>query len=71
MNLKLTLNIYLTGIPKIGDNLSAGVKRVKDNFKQFFVHAKFFDDMGVTYIGPVDGHNIDELIRIYRGCIKN
>ncbi|WP_370751608.1 1-deoxy-D-xylulose-5-phosphate synthase [Eubacterium sp.] len=67
---KVDVEHLLKGIPKIGDNLSAGVKRVKDNFKQFFVHAKFFDDMGVTYIGPVDGHNIDELIRITEDALK-
>lgn len=67
---KMDVEHLLKKIPKIGYGLSRGVKRVKDSIKQIFVHAKFFDDMGVTYIGPVNGHNIDELMKILDDALK-
>lgn len=37
-------------------------KRVKDSMKEFIYHASFFEELGFTYTGPVDGHNIGALI---------
>ncbi len=37
-------------------------KRVKDSMKEFIYHASFFEELGFTYTGPIDGHNIPQLI---------
>lgn len=37
-------------------------KRIKDSMKEFIYHASFFEELGFTYTGPVDGHNINALI---------
>ena len=40
------------------------MKRTKSGIKQLFVPGMFFEDMGITYLGPVDGHDIRKLTRI-------
>lgn len=37
-------------------------KRVKDSMKELIYHASFFEELGFTYTGPIDGHNINALI---------
>lgn len=48
----------LLAIPKRGMEIARKVKRSKDSIKQLFIPGKFFEDLGVTYIGPVDGHDV-------------
>ncbi len=40
------------------------IRRVKSSFKQLVIPGMFFEDMGITYLGPVDGHDIEGLIRV-------
>uniref|UniRef100_UPI004057B65A 1-deoxy-D-xylulose-5-phosphate synthase n=1 Tax=Acetatifactor sp. TaxID=1872090 RepID=UPI004057B65A len=47
-----------------GDNMVNRIRRAKSSFKQLVIPGMFFEDMGVTYLGPVDGHNIEGLIRV-------
>ncbi len=44
--------------------------RFKDSAKQLFLAGMVFEELGLRYIGPVDGHNVDELIDILQG-VKN
>lgn len=37
-------------------------KRIKDSMKELIYHASFFEELGFTYTGPIDGHNINDLI---------
>lgn len=60
----------LSKIPRIGHSVVKTVKKTKDNLKNFFVHGGLFDDLGITYIGPVDGHNIEEMIKIFNNALK-
>ena len=53
----------LRRIPKIGDDVAKGVKRSKDSLKQKMIPGGMFQDMGIDYIGPVDGHDIGQLVR--------
>lgn len=61
---------HLSKIPKIGQKLVKRVKRAKDNLKNFFVPGGLFDDLGITYIGPIDGHDIDGMIDIFENALK-
>jgi len=45
--------------PKVVD----GIRRVKNSFKQFFVPGMVFENLGITYLGPVDGHDTKALVR--------
>ena len=51
-------------IPGIGEGVAKTLKRSKDAIKQLFVPGMLFEDMGITYVGPVDGHNVEELVRV-------
>ena len=48
-----------------GQKVAAGLKRTKDGIKQFFVPGMLFENMGITYLGPVDGHDIGALQRVF------
>ena len=47
-----------------GDGIVNSIRRAKSSFKQLVIPGMFFEDMGVTYLGPVDGHDIHKLTRI-------
>lgn len=52
----------LMQIPVVGEPIAKGLKRSKDSIKQLFVPGMMFEDMGITYIGPIDGHNTPLMI---------
>lgn len=60
----------LLNIPGIGEGLAKAVKRGKDSIKELLVPGMFFEDLGITYIGPIDGHNIGEMIDTFESAIK-
>ena len=59
--LKEDLEFLLNKIPKIGNRVSNTVERVKNGLKYSIIPGILFEEMGFTYIGPVDGHNISRL----------
>lgn len=61
---------HLSKIPKIGQDLVKKVKRTKDNLKNFLIPGGLFDDLGITYIGPIDGHDINGMIKIFNNALK-
>ena len=54
---------FLKKIPGIGMGLHDFVYTVKNSIKYLFVHGQFFEALGFTYLGPIDGHNLSMLIR--------
>lgn len=48
-------------IPAVGGKLAATAERIKDSLKYLLVSGMFFEELGFTYLGPVDGHSYDEL----------
>lgn len=53
----------LMGIPKVGTKLVKRLKTTKDSIKKMVVPGMFFEDMGITYLGPIDGHDVKKLRR--------
>lgn len=72
MYLDLKEGIYnsLRGKPRYGDKVVSQIRRAKSSFKHLVVPGMFFEDMGITYLGPVDGHNIQEMVHIFREARK-
>lgn len=60
----------LLNIPGIGEPIAKLVKRGKDSIKGFLVPGMFFEDLGITYIGPIDGHDIGQLVDTFTSAIK-
>ncbi|UCG78848.1 MAG: 1-deoxy-D-xylulose-5-phosphate synthase [Nitrospirota bacterium] len=52
----------IESIPKLGETVSKIAKRIEDSFKTMFLHGIIFEELGFNYVGPIDGHNIDNLI---------
>lgn len=55
----------LKDMPRYGEQMVRFIRRAKNSFKQLVIPGMFFEDMGVTYLGPVDGHNIHQMIRVF------
>ncbi len=60
----------LHGKSKYGDKVVSQIRRAKSSFKQLVVPGMFFEDMGITYLGPVDGHNIPEMVHMLKEARK-
>ncbi|MBR3198435.1 MAG: 1-deoxy-D-xylulose-5-phosphate synthase [Bacilli bacterium] len=57
---------FVLKIPFIGSYIVKIVQRIKRSIKQLFISKMFFEDIGFTYLGPVDGHNIERLQNILK-----
>ena len=68
--LKNGLENTLRQIPVYGDRLIKGIRSTKQGIKQFLVPGMFFEEMGITYLGPVDGHNIAQVTRVLNDAKK-
>jgi 1-deoxy-D-xylulose-5-phosphate synthase len=55
------LEYLLKKVPAIGGQLASTAERIKDSLKYLFVSGIFFEELGFTYLGPVDGHDYDDL----------
>ena len=66
MYLGLKEGVYnsLHGKSKYGDKVVSKIRRAKSSFKQLVVPGMFFEDMGITYLGPVDGHDISAMVHM-------
>lgn len=53
-------------IPRVGDNLSRTFRRAKNHVRNLFVKDHFFSSLGIRYFGPIDGHDLREMERVFR-----
>lgn len=49
-----------------GDELIAKLKKTKANIRSMVTPHTIFDGLGITYLGPINGHDVDEMIRVFR-----
>ena len=68
--LKKGVTNVLHSIPVVGDPIIEQIHRTKSSLKQLVVPGMFFEDMGITYLGPVPGHNISMLCKAFREAKK-
>ncbi len=69
-DLKKGVERKLLNIPDIGETVARKIKRQKDNLKNFLVPGHFVEELGITYLGPVDGHNIREMEDIFERAFR-
>lgn len=62
-NVKDELEFLLRKIPAVGGRVATAAERVKDSLKYLIVNGVFFEELGFTYLGPIDGHDFTELER--------
>ncbi len=74
LGLKKNVTDVLLGT-RHGDNMISGIRKAKNSVKHLVIPGMLFEDMGLTYLGPVDGHNIDAMVRVLqeakrvKGCV--
>ncbi len=56
----------LTKIPVVGDKLVSQIRKTKSGIKQLVIPGMLFENMGITYLGPVDGHNINRMVSLIK-----
>lgn len=61
---------FLDHIPGIGKWLSKQVERFKNKIKYFLIPGVLFEELGFTYLGPIDGHDIQKLVLVLRQAEK-
>ena len=60
----------LAKVPMIGNDLVDTLLRTKNSIKQFLIPGMWFENMGITYLGPVDGHDVKGLAKIFSEAKK-
>ena len=68
--LKKYVSGTLAKIPVIGEGLVDTISRTKNSIKQLVIPGMLFENMGVTYLGPVDGHNVKAMVKIFKEARK-
>lgn len=63
---KMDVTKALNRIPGIGLGMVDAMRKTKSSIKQIIIPGMLFEDMGLTYLGPVDGHNIPQLIKTFQ-----
>lgn len=63
---KMDVTKALNRIPGFGPGMVDAMRKTKSSIKQIIIPGMLFEDMGLTYLGPVDGHNIPQLIKTFQ-----
>jgi len=56
---------FIESLPRSGKRLRRFLHKVKSSIKSMFVPAMFFENLGLRYFGPIDGHNIREMVNVF------
>lgn len=62
---KTDIQNFLKKIPHLGTKINKTLEKVKSNIKNLIMSNVMFEEMGIKYIGPIDGHNLSELIKCF------
>lgn len=68
--LKEDVEKVLQKMPHLGIALTNRIRGFKDLLKRIFIPGMLFEDMGLTYIGPIDGHDIKQLVTAFQSAAK-
>ena len=68
--LKQDVEHLLEKMPHVGNRLTEKIRDIKDLVKRIFIPGMLFEDMGLTYIGPIDGHNVAQMVSTFRNASK-
>ncbi len=66
---KSDVHTSLSRLP-YGERVARRISKTKSGLKQILIPGMIFENMGLTYLGPVDGHNIEDMVRIFTEAKK-
>ena len=64
--MKLNVTKTLKKVPKVGTAVVDTMRRTKSSIKQMVIPGMIFEDMGIMYLGPVDGHDISAMLKVFQ-----
>ncbi|MBU3161438.1 1-deoxy-D-xylulose-5-phosphate synthase [Clostridium frigoris] len=64
--IKKEINSTLRKIPSVGDGMVSSIQKIKNGIKQVVVPGMLFENMGITYLGPIDGHDIKKVSKVLK-----
>lgn len=68
--LKNGITNSLNSIPKYGERIVEKIRKTKNGIKQLVIPGMLFENMGILYLGPVDGHNIPAMVKLFKEASK-
>lgn len=68
LRVKEDVEDVLHKVPVVGEYVADTLKRTKESVKSFMMDNTLFEQLGFTYLGPIDGHNYDELIDLFENA---
>lgn len=63
--MKINATKALKKIPRIGTAVVDTMRKTKSSIKQLIIPGMLFENMGLTYLGPVDGHNMRQMMKLF------
>ena len=69
--LKMNIEERLKNVPYMGEGIVKKIKTSKESIKSLFVPGMLFENMGITYIGPIDGHNIPLMLNAFQAASQS
>lgn len=69
-DLKTGITNSLNNIPVYGEKIIDRIRKTKSGIKQLLIPGMFFENMGLTYLGPVDGYDIPTLTKVFKEASK-
>lgn len=69
--LKEDVERILQKMPHIGNALTDRIRNAKDVLKRMLIPGMLFEDMGITYIGPINGHDIKQMTTAFCSALKS
>lgn len=64
--LKMGVTNALNKVPVVGEKTVDALRRTKRSIKQLMIPGMMFEDIGLTYLGPIDGHNVKQMIKVFQ-----
>ncbi len=68
LSTKKDIEKLLNDMPIGGRTIKSFLKRAKDGIKKMVIPGMLFEELGLTYMGPIDGHNVDELLEAFKAA---
>ncbi len=69
-NLKVNIEERLDKIPNVGTSMAETIKNAKNSLKHLLVPGMLFEEMGIIYVGPIDGHNIESMLSAFQAASR-
>ena len=68
--IRTDVKAFLKSVPGIGEQMLKFSRQVEESLKTFFVPGAIFEELGFTYVGPLEGHRLDHLIKMLENVRK-